>query len=61
MALRNIKKGEELTFNYGYDLEHWEEHPCYCGAANCIGYIVRKGDRKKLKKILANQLSHSSG
>ncbi len=52
IALRDIKKGEELTFNYGYDLEHWEEHPCLCGEPNCIGYIVRQEDRKKLRKIL---------
>ncbi len=52
VALRDIKKGEELTFNYGYALEHWEEHPCRCGTDNCIGYIVRKEDRKKLRKIL---------
>jgi len=55
IALRNIKKGEELTFNYGYDLEHWEEHPCHCGADNCVGYIVREEDRKKLRKILRKQ------
>ncbi len=52
VALRDIKKGEELTFNYGYDLEHWKEHPCLCGEPNCIGYIVREEDRKKLRKIL---------
>jgi len=52
IALRDIKKGEEMTFNYGYDLEHWEEHPCRCGEPNCIGYIAREEDRKKLRKIL---------
>jgi SET domain-containing protein len=39
-ALRDIKAGEELTFNYGYDLQDYEDHPCRCGAANCIGYMV---------------------
>ncbi len=52
VALRDIKKGEELTFNYGYALEHWEEHPCHCGTDNCIGYIVRDEDRKKLRKLI---------
>ncbi len=52
VALRDIKKGEELTFNYGYELEHWQEHPCLCGSDNCVGYIVREEDRKKLRKIL---------
>ncbi|OUW18095.1 MAG: hypothetical protein CBD18_03315 [Opitutales bacterium TMED158] len=52
VALRDIDKGEELTFDYGYALEHWQDHPCLCGSKNCAGYIVRKEDRKKLKKLV---------
>jgi len=52
IARRNIKAGEELTYDYGYDLEHWEEHPCRCGAPNCIGYIVGREHRAKLRRIL---------
>ena len=40
VALRDIKAGEELTFNYGYDLEDYQDHPCRCGASGCVGYIV---------------------
>jgi len=40
VALCDIAAGEELTFNYGYDLEDYREHPCQCGATNCVGYIV---------------------
>ncbi len=40
VALRDIKAGEEITFNYNYDLEDYKEHPCRCGAANCVGYIL---------------------
>jgi SET domain-containing protein len=40
IALREIKAGEEITFNYNYDLEDYKEHPCRCGAANCVGYIL---------------------
>ncbi len=40
LALRDIKAGEELTFNYGYDLEDYREHPCHCGVPGCVGYIV---------------------
>lgn len=40
IALRDIAAGEELSFNYGYDLVDYREHPCRCGAANCVGYIV---------------------
>jgi len=39
-AKRDIAADEELSFNYGYDLESWREHVCRCGAANCLGYIV---------------------
>ncbi len=40
MARRDIQEGEEITFNYSYDLENYEEHPCKCGAASCVGYMV---------------------
>ena len=40
IALRDIAPGEELTFNYGYDLIDYREHPCHCGSAGCAGYIV---------------------
>ena len=39
-ALRNIKAGEELTYNYSHDLEDYAERVCRCGAANCVGYMV---------------------
>lgn len=37
VALRNIKSGEELSYNYGYDAK---KYICTCGAANCCGYIL---------------------
>lgn len=40
IAQREIQVGEEITFNYSYDLEDYREHPCRCGAPNCVGYIV---------------------
>ena len=40
VARRGIRAGEEITFNYGYDLEDYREHPCRCGAAGCVGYMV---------------------
>ncbi|GDX11488.1 SET domain-containing protein-lysine N-methyltransferase [Verrucomicrobiota bacterium] len=40
MALRDIRPGEEITFNYCYDLEGYEKHPCRCGSAKCVGYMV---------------------
>ena len=40
IARRAIEAGEEITFNYGYDLESYRDYPCQCGALNCVGYIV---------------------
>jgi uncharacterized protein len=39
-ALRDIRAGEELGFNYGYDLQDYEDHPCSCGAPGCLGFMV---------------------
>lgn len=55
VATCDIKKGEEILYNYGYALEHFFEHPCRCGKPNCVGYIVAVEDRIKLKKILARK------
>jgi SET domain-containing protein len=40
VARRDIQAGEELTFNYGFDLEDYREYPCNCGAPGCIGFMV---------------------
>jgi uncharacterized protein len=55
IAIKDIKKGEEITYNYGYDLENYEEHPCKCNSKNCIGYIVAEEHWPKLKRKLKNK------
>ena len=40
IALRDIKAGEELTYNYGYTQENYQQYPCHCGARDCCGYIL---------------------
>jgi uncharacterized protein len=40
VALRDVKEGEELSYNYGYDLKHYQDNPCNCGAKNCCGYVL---------------------
>ena len=40
IARRTIRPGEELTFDYGYDLAEYLQHPCRCGVPGCCGYIV---------------------
>jgi len=40
VALRDIQAGEELSYNYGYDIKNYLAHPCHCGASTCCGYIL---------------------
>jgi uncharacterized protein len=40
IAARNIAAGEELSYDYGYDLSDYRDFPCNCGGPNCVGYIV---------------------
>ena len=50
VAMRDIRKGEEISYNYGYSFEDYEDHPCLCGAPNCVGYILHEDHWPKLKK-----------
>jgi SET domain-containing protein len=38
-AVRQIAKGEEITYDYGYSFRD-EPTPCHCGAPGCPGVIV---------------------
>lgn len=55
VALRDIAAGEELTYDYGYDFDLWDEHPCRCGTTSCLGYIVGKQHRWRLRRLLAKK------
>ena len=49
-AIKNIKKGEELTYDYGFSYDKdYKQFPCKCGKQNCAGYIVRSGSRWRIK------------
>ena len=51
VAIRDIKKGEELSYDYGFGYdEDYKQFVCRCGAKNCVGYIVREGSRWRIKK-----------
>ena len=50
MALRTIRPGEEITFNYGYDLADYRDHPCRCGSPNCVGYIVAEEFKETVRR-----------
>jgi hypothetical protein len=51
-ALRDIDAGEELTFDYGFDVDCYEDHPCLCGRAECVGYIVSREQWPELRTRL---------
>jgi SET domain-containing protein len=51
-ALHEIQAGEELTFDYGFDVDCYEDHPCLCGAGNCTGYIVSRQQWTELAQRL---------
>lgn len=52
-AIRNIRKGDELTYDYAYarDKDTTEEdeqrYVCRCGAANCRGTILEKAKPRR--------------
>ena len=49
-AIKNIKKGEELSYDYGFSFDKdYKQFPCRCGSKNCVGYIVREGSRWRIK------------
>ena len=53
-AIRDIKKGEELTCDYGFGFdENYKQFPCRCGSKNCCGYIVRAESRWRINKKFA--------
>ncbi|MDP3027780.1 MAG: SET domain-containing methyltransferase [Nanoarchaeota archaeon] len=58
-ASRNIKKGEELTFNYlTTELELANKFQCQCGEKNCYGFVqgfryLSLEQQKKLESFLS--------
>ncbi|KAH6671511.1 SET domain-containing protein [Plectosphaerella plurivora] len=48
---RPIEAGEELVFNYNVDRYGAEPQPCYCGEANCTGYIGGKTQTERGTKL----------
>jgi len=53
-ALRDLKQGEELTFNYGYDLEDYQDHVCQCRTPACVGFIVAEEFFDQVRKAIAS-------
>ncbi len=56
VALRDIKAGEELTYDYClWDGEPGDEAPCYCGSSNCRGTMYSEEEVERQRKILAEK------
>ena len=50
-AIKDIKKGEELTCDYGFGYDQdFRQFPCKCETKNCCGYIVRAESRWRINK-----------
>tara|TARA_B100000035_G_scaffold5356_1_gene4742 strand:+ start:474 stop:947 length:474 start_codon:yes stop_codon:yes gene_type:complete len=50
-SIRDIKKGEELSYDYGFGYDKdYKQFPCKCGSDRCCGYIVREGSRWRINK-----------
>jgi SET domain-containing protein len=61
MAIRDIKKGEEITADYGFGYdEEYKQFPCKCGYKNCCGYIVRSESRWRINKKFSMAVQKSS-
>ena len=58
-SLTAIKAGEELTFDYAFDVDCYEDHPCLCGRKSCVGFIVSREQWPELKKKLAAKAANS--
>ena len=58
-SIKNIKKGEELSYDYGYvfDKDDYRDHECKCGSKYCIGYIISSDEWHKFLKHLKKNMS----
>ena len=58
IAGRDIKKGEEITYNYDYEFsEDYKDHPCQCGTARCVGFILKEEFWPELQRALKKRKS----
>ncbi len=55
IAQRDLAAGDELTFDYGFPYKEWQQHPCRCGAPRCVGFIVNKEQRWRVRRFLRGQ------
>ena len=53
-SIKNIKEGDELSYDYGFefDKDDYKDYKCKCGNKNCIGFIISKDDRYKIRRLM---------
>ncbi len=54
-SIKNIKEGEELSYDYGYefDKDDYKDHICKCASKNCLGFIISSDDWGKYLKFVS--------
>jgi uncharacterized protein len=58
VARRNIKAGEELTYDYNlYDGEEDDPAPCFCGAKHCRGTMYSPEEIRRWKRVYGKEPS----
>ena len=61
VAIKDIKKGEELTCDYGFSYDSdYKQFPCKCKSKDCCGYIVRSESRWRINKRFGLSLKKSN-
>jgi uncharacterized protein len=50
IAQKNIKKGEELSYDYEFQRDGWQNSPCRCLTRKCFGFIVARKHWSGIKK-----------
>ena len=60
-SIKKIKKGDELSYDYGYafDKDDYKDHVCKCGSKFCIGYIISSDDWPKFLKYLEKNIKNT--
>jgi SET domain-containing protein len=61
IARRTIHAGEEITYNYNFDLDEYEDYPCNCGTPQCPGFMVAEEHREEVRRRHANRARGPSG
>ena len=59
-TIKDVKKGEEITYNYGFEIDEkkphlFKEHPCRCGSKKCAGFILSEKEWPKMRKLLEKE------